>query len=317
MWIVISFFLFLIVGEIFFRTGRAEIEATGDNAMWLRHQWVEEARTEEQYRELAGMLKEMRIKDAYFHAGPLEGDGTVPVEKYAHAEDLLAFLKKEAPEVRVSAWLGQVEARAGGTLDLAQEDVREQIVRTSETFLELGFDGIHYDVEPIYSGDEHFVELLKETRKVTREKGKVLSVATSKPEPVPGIEAVVETFADFPGFWTQDYFKEVAAEVDQVAIMAYDTALPVPFLYGWLMEWTVEWSAEQEFAQQIYVGVPTYEEVLIGHYPYVENLEVALRGVRNGMEDLKKEPKLGVAVYAEWTTDEEERETFKRLWTGE
>lgn len=50
-------------------------------------------------------------------------------------------LKDAYPELRLCAWLGQVEVAGGGPLDLSSNEARAGIVATARSFLELGFDG--------------------------------------------------------------------------------------------------------------------------------------------------------------------------------
>jgi len=111
-------------------------------------------------------------------------------------------LKAVCPGIRIQAYLGQVEAKGGGTLDLSSTEVRDSIVKTAEAFLDLNFDGIHYDIEPIYSGDEDYLSLLEATHTMTRERGALLSVAVAKPEPIAGMAALAEMVANNPGYWT-------------------------------------------------------------------------------------------------------------------
>lgn len=144
------------------------VEATGLSAMWARHQWVGEAHSEQEYDELAAQLRELELTDVFFHVGPLAADGCIPPERYPEADELAAALERRVPEVRVQAWIGQVEVRGGGPLDIGDVSVRERIVGEAERFLELGFDGVHYDIEPWFPGDERYLALLTATREVTQ-----------------------------------------------------------------------------------------------------------------------------------------------------
>src|SRR5690348_2568251 len=75
-------------------------KGTATNAAWLRHQWIGEPHADADYEALIGRLRENKITDAYFHAGPLEPDGSVPKAKYAYADELTKAFRRLAPEIR-------------------------------------------------------------------------------------------------------------------------------------------------------------------------------------------------------------------------
>jgi hypothetical protein len=65
----------------------------------------------------------------------------------------------------------------------------------------------------------------------------------------------------------------------------------------------------------VLVGVPTYDAAGIMHRAGVENPENALLGIVAGLRGLGAGGTFeGVALYAEWTTDDEEWDTYDRLW---
>lgn len=305
----------ILWGEAAFRMHRVDVRSEGPNGMWLRHSWVGEEHTKSEYKNLAEKLATMHITEAYFHTGPLQADGSVDPARYRHAADLLSSMKHLAPRVHLYAWLGQVEAKAGGPLDLADARTRSGIIKVSTDLLDLGFDGIHYDIEPIYSGDQAFLSLLKTTHVETARRHKLLSVATSKPEPVRGLGNTARHIAKFPGYWTRPYFLQVAQQCDQVAIMAYDTAIPLPSAYIGLISWVTRWSAENG-VKCLLIGIPTYDTTTGSHYPYVENLDNALIGVKQGLSGLPDNApnRVGVAVYAEWTTSKDEARAYESAW---
>lgn len=103
----------------------------------------------------------------------------------------------------------------------------------------------------------------------------------------------------------------------QMAIMTYDTALYLPWLYGNLTAWTASWCARQGL-KDVPIGVPTYDEVTAGHWPSVESIGNALRGLKQGEAATPPalRSRIGAAVYAEWTTSPAEREIYLREWIG-
>ena len=61
---------------------------------------------------------------------------------------------------------------------------------------------------------------------------------------------------------------------------------------------------------------PTSRCSTLFHRPEVEHLEVGLIGLLRGITNSSDPfgPPVGVAIYANWTTEESEWETFHQLW---
>ena len=289
------------------------------NALWTGHRWVGEAHTDQAYDELAAHLRRHRISDVYFHVGPLTGDGLIPSQKYPYAGLLIEAMRERAPEVMLHAWIGQVEKKGGGPLDISNGATRANIVATAATFVELGFDGIHYNIEPVHSGDPHILALLDDTAPVTRERGRFLSMAADELAPLPGLEYVARLFVRQAGLWRADYYREVAARTDQIAVMMYDTAIPFDWMYGPVVAWET-WRLREIVGPDttLFMGVPTYEEEHFGFHPSAENMRSGLRGIGIGLalNGSPAGPEFGAAVYANWTTDEAEWAIWRRDWLG-
>jgi hypothetical protein len=296
----------------------AEQGSRGVNALWARHQWVGQAHSDGEYRALADTLRQGEISDVFFHVGPLDPDGTIPPGRYAHARELLAAMDRLAPGVRAQAWIGQVTRQGGGPLDLDRQAVRDRIERTAKTFLDLGFDGIHYDIEPVYPVDGEFLELLDRTHDLTGGRGVVLSVSLEQLELVNGMQRVAATVLPdihYPPRPSRSFLEQAAKRVDQVAIMAYDTELPADWLVGRHFAWQAEHVAELVGDQvTVFVGVPTYAQ---GQpFPWAENLRSAIRGTRRGLDRLDHQPfhPVGLAIYADWTTTPDEWALYQAAW---
>jgi hypothetical protein len=290
----------------------------GVNALWARHQWVGQAHSQEEYRTLADTLRHGEISDVFFHVGPLDPDGSIPPGRYAHAPKLLAALDRLAPGMRAQAWIGQVARQGAGPLDLTRQAVRDRIVRTAKTFLDLGFDGIHYDIEPVYPVDGEFLELLDRTHDLTRGRSAVLSVSLEQLELVNGLQTVAAAVLPdihYPPRPSRSFLKQVASRVDQVAIMAYDTELPADWLVGRHFAWQAEHVTELVGDQvTVFIGVPTYAQ---GQpFPWAENLRSAIRGTRRGLDRLDHQPShpIGLAIYADWTTTPKEWALYQAAW---
>jgi len=317
--LVVCFLIFSLYFYIDYQKFPAIVPISGKNALWARHQWVGEQHNSEEYRNLTQLLKDNKITDVFFHVGPLNVEGKIEPEKYLFAKDLIVNLKKDYPELHIQAWIGQVERKGGGILDLSKTEVKKNVVETANDFLSLGFDGIHYNIEPVYSHDKNFIELLVETKKTTSSQNKILSVASDELELFWGAEGLARTVSKQAGFWDEPYYREVASNVDQIAVMMYDTALPFNWMYAKLVSWETKRLINIiDSKVTLFMGVPTYEDKRWSFHPSAENIDSALRGIKKGLVIFPKDQmNFGVAIYAEWTTDKEEWNNYKRNWLGE
>jgi hypothetical protein len=298
---------------------RIVVQSKGPNAVWAAHHWVGKPQVDRAYAELVTRLRRHRITDVFFHVGPLEPDGTLPPERFPAAAELLRQIRARSAVIRLQAWIGQREKRGGGPLDLSSEKVRANIVGAAESLLRLGFDGIHYNIEPVASGDADFLALLDATRVLTRDRGRVLSLAGNGVEPMPGLAWLIGLTGKGIGLWTSSYFSAVAERADQIAVMNYETWLPTDWLYGNLVAWQTRTLRPLAIGRTtLFMGVPSYDERRMSFNPSAENLRSGLRGIRLGLSDGPNEDltRFGVAVYANWTTDTAEWLTYRQEWLG-
>lgn len=293
--------------------------SVGPNAVWARHQWVGEPHSSEEYDSLASELAENRISDVFFHVGPLEGDGSIPPEKYPNATELVRNLRARYPTLRIQAWIGQITSAAGGPLELADQEVRKRIVATSVAFLDLGFSGIHYNVEPLPSGDRDFIDLLRMARQATKARGATLSIAAEEPDPSGLAGDLARIVSSGYHAWHYDYYLELTNYVDQIAVMSYDTGVPVDWVYAALIRrYTARLVTLIGGKVTLFMGVPTYADQLPAHIAAAENMESALTGIVQGVDGYTDSQlaKFGVAIYAQWTTTSGDWVTYRRIWLG-
>ncbi len=287
------------------------------NAVWLEHRWLEKAQPPERTETLFAGLRERGISYAFPHLIPFGPDGQLPPHSRDQMRSFLAAARREAPEMKVLPWVGGV--RAGyrrtrpGTVKLDDLGQRQRIVAECRGLVDEGFDGIHLNIEPVNDGNVDFLALLRSLRTAVG-KDRVLSVSAIRPAPF--------ALPMAPNFvWSTDYYARVAALVDQVVIMAYDTALPTPALYRRYVAWAASdvtaTLADSRIRARVLMGIPTYPETGLMHRGRVETPENALLGVVAGLRGLGGGGTFeGVALYAEWTTDVAEWAAYERIWRG-
>ena len=280
----------------------------GDNGLWLRYTWYFGQHTAAETELLARHLQERQIRYAYFHVRSITGAGKLAFHYPAQARRLIAALHHSAPSVKALAWVYVGNAQGQGSVRLSDKAVRTAMI--SEAFWlvnECGFDGVQWDYEICEDGDPDFLALMRETR-AALPADKILSVATP-------IRFPLRRFG-----WSDAYFSQVALNCDQMTVMCYDTGFYFPRSYVWLVRQQAltipQTVARANPRCRILLGLPTYGPGFLSHNPRAENIKMALRGVREGLSEA--EPNVGsfagVALFADYTTEPDEWDTYRKLW---
>ena len=288
------------------------------NAVWLEHRWLERPHPEPEMVELHEMLHRRGIAYAYPHLIPFDERGTLPPHDREQMRTFRAVARRVAPDLRVLPWVGGLrmgyKRQRAGTVNLPDLTQRQRIVAEIRGLMDEGFDGIHLNIEPVDDGNVEYLALLRALRTAVGP-GRVLSLAATRPGPV-GIPLA-------PNFvWSPEYYARVAATADQIVIMAYDTAIPTPPLYRRYLAWATASVAGTLVSSgsdaRVLMGVPTYEDYGLMHRAGVETLDNALLGVVDGLRGLGAGGTFeGVALYAEWTTDQKDWEAYERVWRNQ
>lgn len=265
----------------------------GRNAIWLGHKWFSGPVEASQIDALLAKLGAHGVRDVYIHVGPLDARGFIPAAPPASWGNVRNRLK--ASGLRLFAWVGGVTrwsyGEAPDTVDASRPEVRAGIVKTARALLDVGhFDGIHYDLEVTPSGDAGLLALLDDTRATCG--AAPLSVATPNLRP---------PWLLVPHLWTFEDFRQVAQRCDQIAVMSYDTGLPTALAYTRYVAWETRKLAEALPATDLRMGVPTYRNSSRSHRPAAETPAAALRGIA-----LSGTQVAGIAIYAEWTTTDDD-----------
>ncbi|TQJ55477.1 hypothetical protein FBY34_3276 [Streptomyces sp. SLBN-115] len=289
----------------------------GKDAIWLGHAWVDGRKTDADVKALADRLGKTGIRDLYVHAGPLEHNGTLPASAYAGAPRFIAAVHREAPQLRVQAWLGDVLAsESPNGMRLERAETRAAVVRSTREILAAGFQGAHFDLEPLHSGDGDYLGLLDDLRAVTKARNAQLSVAAHQIDPVPGFHSFWGTTTGHPKWWSQKFFGQVARRVDQIAVMSYDTMQPLQSTYGGYVAQQTSLALEVTPAStDLLMGLPFYHENRFGHWNHAETVAAAVRGVRLGLSRTDADrANFGVAAYVDFAATEQDWTSYEKDW---
>ncbi|MEV0080590.1 hypothetical protein AB0H58_29625 [Nocardia neocaledoniensis] len=288
----------------------------GKDAYWLGHAWVDGRRTDADVDRLATSLAGTGIRDLYVHTGPLEHDGSLRDDLAPRAQWFVDAVHAKLPGVRVQSWLGDILQPEFDGLDVESAASRERVVASARRVLAYGFDGVHYDLEPVRSGSPGFLALLDATRAVTAAAGVPLSVSAPVIDPLPGLHSVGIAVADHGKWWSQAYFAEVARRADQVAVMSYDTAMPTKALYsGYVAQQTALAAEVTPREVDLLMGAPAFWADDPGHHGAAETVAAAVRGIRLGLSrtDVDR-ANFGVALYVDFAATPRDWADYRRDW---
>lgn len=285
------------------------------NAVWLEHRWLERGHSDAAMQQLFARLHARGVIYLYPHLIPFDASGNLPAHDREQMRAFLAAARQISPEFRVLPWVGGLRVgyrrQRVGTLQLADLNQRQRIVAEVRGLVDEGFDGVHLNIEPVDDGNVELLALLRALRTAVGA-GHLLSIAATRPAPL-GLPRA-------PNFaWSPEYYARVAALADQLVIMSYDTALPTPALYRRYVQWAASSVAGALAASgskaRVLMGVPTYDSYGFMHRAGVETPENALLGIVAGLRGLGAGGTFeGVALYAEWTTDERDWAAYDRYW---
>ena len=282
------------------------------NGIWVGHRWYtgREVRSgdrvpESEIAALVSRLRRSGIRYVYVHAGPLLADGSIADT----ADPFFLELRRAYPEGVFLAWLGaRVE-----TVRLEDEAWRSAVATVVERLPAEGFDGVHFNLEPIRDGHPGYLELLSQVR---ARMGDSWTISQATPRSAP---FGISVGALRRNFWSGTFYRATMDIADQTVLMAYDTNLPLRIAYvAFVKDQTrrlVDWSCAA-LKHEVLIGIPSYHDVPEYSDPSVENIENATLGVRSALESFPNKPECfrGVSIYANWVTDAAEWRQFERTW---
>jgi hypothetical protein len=228
---------------------------------------------------------------------PATADGRLPRFNQTVLQDNLARIRNMSLGAQIHAWVG---GPAGKSVNLGDEKQREVFAKEClRLCLDVGFDGMLFDVEPVESGDERLPAWLSAIRDaIGKDKGIALSV---KPP------AAADDRGAKRG-WSEEYYATLSPLVDLFVVECFDTGIgrtattPAEIrtarsnYVGRVREWTKE-SLRVAGKTDVLIGIPWYDQTR-AHHPEVENIGSGIEGVMAALGDLEETPRnfTGIAI---------------------
>ncbi len=283
-----------------------------NNGVWIGHKWYtgRNVRTgipveDEELAHLRHRLTRHGIRDLFVHVGPLQADGSV----HDDAGSLFRELREALPDSRLLAWMGARLNR----VPLAEADFAQGVVATARKLRSQGFDGIHFDLEPLHDGTTAYLDLLLKVRRALGDDF-IISQATPRVGPFGLSIGPLRR-----SFWSSDFYRKTMELSDQTVVMAYESGIVFPKGYVAFVRHQTRLLSELTCTipgHEFLIGIPSFEKLPPHSKREAENIRTASQGVRAGLESLESDRAClqGVSVYANWVTDDNEWRDYRRYW---
>jgi hypothetical protein len=296
---------------------------TPPNALWIGTEWTYVPQEVASIQTLVQNLRDRDIGTVYAWVSWLQSDATWRgAENFANVEAFAQQFKAAYPESQLMGWVSFPVNVGENNYRLDNTDLQQNIADFSQRIVnDMGFDGVFLNIEPVWNGDENFLDLLRKVR---------LSVGDNKPVAVaiPPDWSPLDAGIPVPPLivpgtvWEKEYKQSVALLSDQMVIMAYNSGLSTSADYVQWMAYQVksfvDAISELGVGTEIVIGIPTYESELPGHDTAVENIQSAVQGVNAGLSEIGDDTAFvrGLAIYADWTTDDTEWSQYQSAWVN-
>jgi hypothetical protein len=291
------------------------------NALWLGTEWTYEQPSDEAVASLVERLRTNEIGSVYAWVSWLQVDNTWRgTANFENVQRFVSQFRAADPTARMWGWVSLPVEGTGIGYRLDDAEVRTQVAEFSRRVVEeFGFDGVFLNVEPVWNNDANFLALLRDVRAAV---GPDVPISVAVPpdwSPL-GEDIPVPPLIEPGTVWDREFKQNVALLVDEIALMAYNSGLGAPSDYEqWVAYQLQVWIAalsDLGEGTDLIVGIPTYDAEPPGHDPYVENVLTAVAGVRRGLVTAGDAAAFlrGLAIYADWTTTEDEWASFTDAW---
>jgi hypothetical protein len=316
----VAFAVIVVVALGFLKNEPAETEP---NAIWIGTEWTYEEPDEAAINQLVQRLREHKIGTVYAWVTWLQEDGSWRgTTSFDSVKQFVQQFNKAYPEALLYGWVGfPVNVGDDDGYRLDDSDLQQKVADFSQRVVtEFGFDGVFLNVEPVWNDDAaDFLELLRRVRVAVGDT-RPISVAVP-PDWSPSDAQIPVPPQIIPGtVWDKEFKQRVAFLADQIVLMAYNGGLSKPDDYAEWVAYQVKAYADAlsdpETGTELVIGIPTYDAQLPAHDPSIENVTSAIKGIRDGLAQAGDAGAVvqGVAIYAEWETDDTEWEQFKTEW---
>jgi hypothetical protein len=294
---------------------------TQPNAVWLGTEWTNDDHTDDQIADLVKKLRDRQLGTVYAYVTYLQFNGTWRNDdKFDKVKTFVAQFKKAYPEADLYALIGVPTADAAHPPRLNDVNLQQQVADLSKRMInDYHFDGIFLDAEPVWDNDQDFLALLRGIRAavgITTPISAAIPPDWSPANPTIPVPPLIEPGTE----WKKEYKQSVALLVDHMAVMVFNSGLSSAADYEQWVAYQVNAYAnaigELNTKIDLLIAIPTFDNAPPGHDTAVENIDTAVQGIRAGLQQAGANASYvtGLAIYADWTTDDTEWASFQKDW---
>jgi hypothetical protein len=116
-------------------------------------------------------------------------------------------------------------------------------------------------------------------------------------------------------YWSQGYFQQVVDRVDQVAVMSYDSGMPLQSLYGGhvVRQAALALDLVPE-TKNVFIGAPAYHDHGISWSDAAESVALAAQGAKLALSDHGRRERFGLALYVDFAATEQDWQEYSAQW---
>lgn len=210
-------------------------------AMWLAPSLTYEAYPVQALEELRTVLIKNQVNTVYLNVGQISWDGTQTIydrpsksirTHTQYAKRILSILQRKPSPIRVYAWLsGTTDLNRPAYVRLTSSTFRSRLTSLAAAVVQLGFDGVHLNIEPIPDRTycPSFLScFLGVNRTFTGFKTLLQQVSARIGRS--RLSVTSGTYFNYGGttLWTQDSYKHIVPHTGQLVVLNYDIGILAP-----------------------------------------------------------------------------------------
>jgi hypothetical protein len=289
-------------------------ELPANNRTWLEFAWANSPVSQDAVRQLDQRLKANGIDRVYLETSAWRSDGVLAEGEFV--TQFVETLRAADRGLEILLWL-----RLTGS-QITSPEVQSAVTElANKAVSQWQLDGVQLNGLTVRNGSETNIQLLRALRD-TIGPDALLSV-TVPPDRIPTDPNVPLGPSSDPDLtWDVNYKQRVGLLlIDEVVIMPHASGLQDSKAYE---TWTayqitsyISALSELEEPVEVIVALPTYDAAP-EHDPEIENLQAAIQGTKQGIEQLGKNGAWvkGVGLYEYKTTDSREWSLYRKYWLG-
>lgn len=248
--------------------------------------------------EKLDVLKRHNVKYLFIDIGGITPQGNFETT-VQEREQFLTFIEAYQRENNHSFILLPYTVVHTSETDISDPEFRNNYIQGHKELIEMGYDGILVDIEPIpFEQRDSFVSLLHKLREELPQ-GSILTVYSSH---------VTQRLSNNVWEWDLEFYRKVAEAVDIVSAPAYDTDFTSKEAYQEHLKEQVELLNEFDDTQFL-IAIPT-------HKPAPETSASALEAIFEELDNHSDNNIIGITVFAEWTATQEDWEQVEKYVKG-